>query len=566
MAVQWYKEIAFYQIWPRSFADGNGDGIGDLYGVYEKLEYIRSLGIRGIWFSPLFVSPQADYGYDIADYRTINPEYGDMAIFRKVLDRAHALGMKVILDLVVNHTSIEHEWFRKSRDKNSPYYPYYFWRKGRPGGKRPNNWDSVFSGKAWAYDPQMDEYYLHVFDQTQADLNMDNPAVRNEVEAIMRYWLDMGVDGFREDVITFISKPEGLPDDVLPFMRGLRYYMNGPRVHEYLSQFRRNVLDQYDCFVVGEAPMMTPGKALRFVDERRASHELDMMFHFQHMEADCLFTEYIPLPFSLRKLKRAFTRWQKALSGIGWNALYLEKHDHARVISRSGSEKYRVESGKMLACSYLFQQGTPFAYQGQEIGMTNHYLDAIDQYKDCMAINHYAMACRKGHNQKKFDRIRRATRDNARTIMQWSGEMNGGFSEAKPWFAVNPNYATINVAAQEKAPDSLLNFYRAVLHYRTTSDIVRHGGCQAYDRSSRQLYVYGRAYEGKTLLVVCSFTEKNVKFRFPAGFDGKSARLIFSNYPDQATDGKGFTTRPYEVRVYEFGTGEGGPDCVNHST
>ena len=552
MSVQWYKDIAFYQIWPRSFADGNGDGIGDLYGVYDKLEYIHSLGIGGIWFSPLYASPQADYGYDIADYYNINPEYGDMDIFRKVLDKAHSMGMKVIMDLVVNHTSDEHEWFKKSRDKSSPYYNYYFWRKGRPGGKMPNNWDSVFSGKAWEYDKEMDEYYLHVFDKKQVDLNMDNPAVRKEVTDIMRYWLDIGVDGFREDVITFISKPEGLRSDILPFMHGLRYYMNGPHLQEYLSQFRTEVLDKYDCFVVGEAPMMTPKKALKFVDERRASHELDMMFHFQHMEADCLFTEYMPMPFSLRKLKKAWTRWQKALGGIGWNALYIENHDHARIISRYGSEKYRVESGKMLACSYLFQQGTPFVYQGQEIGMTNIMLDSIDQYKDCMAINHYARDCRKGHNQKAFDRIRKATRDNSRTVMQWSGEKNGGFSECQPWFAVNPNYTQINVAAQEKNQDSLLNFYRAVLKYRTASDIVRHGSYTEYYKGSRKLYVYGREYEGKRLLVICSFTEKRARFRLPEGFDSKGANLIFGNYPEQTLSGGGFTTRPYEVRVYEF--------------
>jgi len=460
MAAEWYKDRVFYQIWPRSFADGNNDGIGDLYGVYDKLEYLKDLGIGGIWFSPLYVSPQRDFGYDIADYRNIAPEYGDLEIFKKVLDRAHELDIKIVMDLVVNHSSTEHEWFQKGRDPKSPYHDYYFRRKGRSGGRLPNNWDSIFSGKAWEYDAEYGEYYLHLFERTQADLNMDNPAVRKEVEDIMRFWLDLGVDGFREDVITFISKPAGLPNSYCPFMKGFLKYSNGPHLHEYLRQFRTNVIDKYDAFLVGEAPMMTPKKALRFIDGKGRTPELDMMFHFQHMEADCLFTDYMPRPFRLKKLKKAWSRWQKALDTVGWNALYIENHDHPRIISRYGSEKYRVESGKMLACAYLFQKGTPFVYQGQEIGMTNIRLDSIEDYVDCSAINRYHEVCAKGHDEKQFEIIRERTRDNARTVMQWSGEKNGGFSECDPWFAVNPNYTQINVETEQKDPNSILNFYR----------------------------------------------------------------------------------------------------------
>jgi len=550
----WYRDMTFYQIWPRSFKDGNGDGIGDLYGVYDKLDYIRSLGVDGIWFSPLYVSPNADYGYDVADYKQISPDYGDLEIFQKVLNKAHALGMKVIMDLVVNHTSDEHEWFQKSRDKNSPYRDYYFWRKGKPGGKLPNNWASLFENTPWEYDEKSNEYYLHLFSKKQVDLNMDNPAVRNEVKDIMRYWLDMGVDGFREDVITFISKTPGLPDDISPICKGMRYYESGPHIHDYLGEFRRDVLDHYNCIVIGEAPMMTPKKALEYISVD-GHHDLDLMFHFQHMEADCMFTEYIPRPFNLRKLKKAFSRWQKALSGKAWNTLYLENHDHPRVISRYGSEKYHTESGKMLAASYLFQQGTPFIYQGQEIGMTNIALPSIDDYKDCMAQNQYANKVKRMGKERALALIQRASRDSARTPVQWSGEDYAGFSEVEPWFFVNPNYTEINVEAQEKDPNSLLNFYRSVLSYRKGNPIILEGSYREFYRHSKKLYVYAREKGNQRLLVICSFSEDPVRFRAPKGYVLGDGKVMFSNYPVLDEKAESFITRPYEMRVYEFNRG-----------
>ncbi len=549
MKNEWYKDIVFYQIWPRSFKDGNGDGIGDLYGVYDKLEYIASLGAGGIWFSPLYASPNADYGYDIADYRCIAPEYGDLGIFRKVLDKAHSIGLKVIMDLVINHTSDEHEWFQKSRDKNSPYRDYYFWRPGQSGGRAPNNWGGLFEKECWKYDEKSGEYYLHLFSGKQADLNMDNPKVRAEIKDIMRYWLDMGIDGFREDVITYISKTPGLPDDSSPIVKGMKYYNCGPHLHEYLKEFRK-VTDSYDCFTVGEAPMMTPRKAIEFIGG--SEPDLDMMFHFQHMEADCFMTEYMPLPFSLRKLKRAFSRWQKELWQKGWNALYIENHDHPRIISRYGSEKYRVESGKMLAVSYLLQQGTPFVYQGQEIGMTNIHLDSIDEYKDCVAINKYNDNKGKKDPRKLMALINRASRDSARTPVQWSGADYAGFSNARPWFEVNPNYREINVEAEEKDPDSLLNFYRRLIRYRNSSEVVRNGSYREYKRLSSKLYVYSREYGAKRLLIICSFSGKPAKFHFPKGFDSTQAKLIFSNYEVNGDGEAFFTARAYETRVYEF--------------
>ena len=550
----WYKEMAVYQIWPRSFCDGNGDGIGDLWGVLGKLDYIKSLNVDAIWFSPLYPSPNADYGYDISDYRNIHPDYGNLEVFRQVLDGAHERGMRVFMDLVVNHTSDEHPWFIESKKgKDNPYHDYYYWRKGR-GKRPPNNWDSLFEGGAWEYDKNLDEYYLHVFSKKQPDLNMANPKVRAEVKDIMRFWLDMGVDGFREDVITFISKPEGLPSAKikLPAATGLNFYADGPKVHEYLAEFKHEVLDFYDCFTVGEGPRMNPELALKYIKEGDGQ-VLDLMFHFSHMEADCFITDFIQRPFNLLKLKSAFSKWQNALYGKAWNALYLENHDHPRVISRYGSEKYRVESGKMLAASYLFQCGTPFIYQGQEIGMLNLVLDSVDDYEDVMTKNSSRIARKLGlPKDKVLSMAQKSSRDNARTPVQWSDEENAGFSEAKPWFYVNSNYKEINVKSQLDDENSILNFYRDALTLRRENPLIIYGDYKEYMPKSKQLYVYERNYEGKKLLVVCSFTEDAVRFDAPYGIDLGRGELVMKNYDGNYVIANGFTTRPYETRVYLF--------------
>ncbi|MDR1465004.1 MAG: alpha-glucosidase [Oscillospiraceae bacterium] len=550
-ASAWYKEMAVYQIWPRSFADGDGDGIGDLRGVLEKLDYIRDLGVNAIWFSPLYPSPNADYGYDIADYKDISPDYGTLAQFREVLEGAHTRGLKVFMDLVINHTSDQHTWFRASKESgDSPYHDYYFWRKGR-GKKPPNNWLSVFEGGAWDYDEGLGEYYLHVFAKGQPDLNMANPKVREEVKDIMRFWLDMGVDGFREDVITYISKREGLPNGFpLPIGTGLEHYTNQPSVKDYLREFRDDVLSRYDCFTVGEAPMMTPKTAKQFITEG-ADQLLNLMFHFQHMEADCILTDWIPTPFRLRKLKKAFSSWQQGLRGVAWNALYLENHDHPRIISRYGSEKYRVESGKMLAAMYLLQCGTPFIYQGQEIGMTNIRLDGVSQCKDVVTFNNEKLFRKFGIKGERFLRlVNRRSRENARTPMQWSAGANGGFTAGTPWFPVNPNYTEINAAAAEADPDSLLHWYRALLKFRRESPLALYGDYREHNKASRQLYVYSRGREGQRLLVICSFTEQPVRFAAPLGFDLLHATQLFGNYAAPETQSNQFVTRPYECRVY----------------
>lgn len=548
---KWYKEMSVYQIWPRSFCDGNGDGIGDLKGVISKLDYIKSIGVDAIWFSPLYPSPNADYGYDIADYKDISKDYGTLEEFKLLLDEAHKRDLKVIMDLVVNHTSDKHKWFLESKKSvDNPYHDYYIWRKGRKGGKAPNNWLSTFQGKAWEYNENLDMYYLHVFAKEQPDLNMDNPKVRQEVKDVMRFWLDMGVDGFREDVITFISKKEGLPNGFpLPTATGIEHYMNGPHLRQYLREFK-DVLDEYDCFTVGEAPMMTTKRALQFIKEDE-TQLLNTMFHFEHMNADNIITNWIKTPFRLGKLKKVYKRWQEDLYKKGWNALYIENHDQPRIISRYGSEKYRVESGKMLASMYILQSGTPFIYQGQEIGMLNANISSIDRYKDVSAVNTYNLFRKLGFSDKFTMKLcMYASRDNARTPMQWDDTKNAGFTKAdEPWFEVNKNYKQINVKQAENDPNSILNFYRKLLKFRKENDIVKYGDFELL-KTDKNIFAFVRHMGEKQLLVVNSFAEKECAFKAPNTFDLEKAQLVLSNYESNEIINNGFLTRPYETRTY----------------
>jgi glycosidase len=551
----WYKEMAVYQIWCRSFCDGNGDGIGDLWGVLSKLDYIASLNVDGIWFSPIYPSPNSDYGYDISDYKNIHPDFGNLEVFKQVLDEAHKRGLRVFMDLVINHSSDEHEWFKQSRSsKDNPYRDYYYWRPGKGKKRPPNNWDSLFEGKAWEYDKATDEWYMHIFSKKQPDLNMANPKVRREVKDIMRFWLDMGVDGFREDVITYIAKADGLPSAKvkLPAATGMQYYTNLPKVHDYLAEFKKEVLDFYDCFTVGEGPRMEPEVALSYVREGK-NKVLDMMINFSHMEADCFITDFLQRPFDLIKLKKAFTKWQTKMYGKGWNALYMENHDHPRIISRYGSEKYRVESGKSIAASYLFQRGTPFVYQGQEIGMLNTPLKSLDEYKDIMVKNNARIALSLGLSKERVLKLaQKASRDNARTCMQWSSAENAGFTSGKPWFVVNENYKDINVENQLDDPKSLLNFYRNALQFRRENPVVIYGDYIEHLPKSKELFVYERNLAGKKLLVICSYSEKSVRFDAPSGIILDESKQVFGNYDNNFVISNGFTTRPYEMRVYLF--------------
>ena len=554
----WYKEMAVYHIWCRSFCDGNGDGIGDLWGMLSKLDYIRSLNVNAIWFSPIYPSPNADFGYDISDYRNIHPDYGNLDVFKKVLDGAHQRGMRVFMDLVVNHTSDEHPWFRESRKSaDNPYHDYYIWRKGILKGSRilpPNNWMSIFEGEAWEYDKDLGEFYLHLFARKQPDLNMANPAVREEVKDIMRFWLDMGVDGFREDVITFIGKTPGLPNSYpkLPVANGMKHFSNRPEALEYLREFKNDVLDRYDCFVVGESPLTSADTALKYLSDG-PDRVLDEMIAFNHMEADCFMTDMLRRPFNLKKMKRAFSEWQQKLYGKAWNALYIENHDHARIISRYGSEDYPVESGKMLAAMYMLQRGTPFIYQGQEIGMLNIEMPDLESYADVQTINNAKVAMRFLPKKRVMKMVNESSRDNARTPVQWDSGRNAGFSEAEPWFPVNPNYREINVAAQNDDPDSLLNFYRRLVRFKLEEPVAIYGDYREICPDSDKIYAYLREFEGKKLLVVCSFTSETVRFEAPEELRLDRAEPVFTNYEYNYIVANGFTMRPYEVRVYLFG-------------
>ena len=543
---RWYKDKVFYQIWPRSFKDGDGDGMGDLHGVYEKLDYIKGLGCDGIWFSPIYPSPGADGGYDIADYMDIAPEFGGMEAFKKVLDGAHERNMKIVMDLVVNHTSDEHEWFQKSRQRIDPYTDYYIWRSAKPDGSLPNNWDSFFEGKAWQWDDVRQEYYLHLFAVKQPDLNMDNPLVREEVKKILRFWLDMGVDGFREDVITYISKKEGLPDDhIMPASKGMTHYNHGPHIHEYLLEFKEEVLDHYDCFTIAEAPLVTPKKALDYIHEETG--QLDMMIQFQCVAADCFLSDYYPMNFSLRRMKKAFTSWQEGLEGKAWNSLYIENHDHPRIVSRYGSEIFWKESAKMLAAMYLFQKGTPFIYQGQELGMVNWRPEDVSEYRDVQTIWNYNNTALNKTPQQRLKRQWRSARDSARTPVQWSDEKNAGFTTADiPWISVNKNYTWLNAAQQEEDPDSILNFYRKAVALRKKLSCVRHGVYKEHFHSSDKFYMYSMEDAHQKILVVCSFSQRDVKFPTPIGFDMDASQLILSN----VTAPNRNVLKPYECKVY----------------
>ena len=547
-----FRRLSFYQIWIRSFADGNGDGIGDLYGVYDKLEYIHSLGVDAIWFSPIYPSPNADYGYDISNYRDIHPDYGTLDQFKKVLDRAHELGMYVLMDLVINHTSDEHPWFLESRkSRDNPYSDYYIWRDPLTiKGKRlpPNNWFSQFEGLAWEYCEEREQFYLHIFARKQPDLNMDNPVVRNEVKEIMRFWLDMGVDGFREDVITFISKVKDLPNGIswLPAINGLPYYKDGPKLMDYLHEFRE-VAKEYNAIQIGEAPMTPVKTALTYITGE--DRVLDMMIQFDTMMADCILTEYVWHRFSLRKLKRAFSKWQNTLQGKAWNALYLENHDHPRVINRYGSIRYWRESGTCLAASYIFQQGCPFIYQGQEIGMTNIHLPSIDMYEDIASKNAYHTFHKRESEEMRLRRIHISSRDSSRTPVQWDNSKNAGFSEAKPWFYVNPNYKKVNAAAEEEDESSILNFYCKCLALRKSTDTLIYGTYKEYYHLSSKLFVYERALDGDRYLIVCSYSKQHTGLRMPKFWRKAEKELVLCNYKK---NGPELSLRPYETRVYHM--------------
>ena len=559
---RWYKDSVVYQIYPRSFKDGNGDGIGDIRGIIEKLDYLKELGITAVWLSPCYKSPNADNGYDISDYRDIMDEFGTLDDWKEMTAGLHERGIKLIMDLVVNHTSDEHYWFQESRkSKDNPYRDYYIWRKGRGknGKKPPNNWTSRFGGPAWKYDETTKEWYMHLWAEKQPDLNWDNPKVRKEVQDLVKYWLDLGVDGFRCDVITYISKtvlPDGtIPDGKFnPIAVGDEYFCHGPHIHEYLHELNEKVLSHYDSMTVGEAANVTLEEGLKYTAEDR--EELDTIFFFDHVESDMMM-QVIPKKFDLRKLKAVFTNWQKGMFGKGWIALYYENHDQPRSLGRFTGKygDHRKEAAKMLAVSLHMQQGTPYVYQGQELGMTNFKFKSVNEMRDQLATNIWNMIKYIPLVRRLFIPImNRRSRDHGRMPMHWSADKYAGFSEVTPWYEPNPNYVDINVEESEKDPDSVLNFYKKLIALRKDPEvahIIKNGVYTEYYPKNKDLYVYERSYKGETILIVCNFKHKNVEFKLPKEIAFNDAKLVISNYNDSLPLSS-MTLRPYEAFVYKI--------------
>ncbi len=552
MDKKWWKESVVYQIYPRSFKDSNGDGIGDINGITEKMGYLRELGVDVIWLSPVYQSPNDDNGYDISDYRAIMKEFGTMEDFDRMLAAAHEHGLKLVMDLVVNHTSDEHPWFAESRKSvDNPYRDYYIWRPGKDG-REPNNWGSCFSGPAWKFDPRTNMYYLHLFSEKQPDLNWDNPRVRHEIFDMMNWWLDKGVDGFRMDVISLISKKPDLPDGPV----GINGYAsfnepaNGPHVHEYLREMREKVLNRKETITVGECSGVTLEEAKKYASSD--GKELNMVFQFEHMDVDADGdTKWTDKKMDLREMKAVLTRWQKGLEDIAWNSLFWENHDQPRSVSRYGDDSpgYREVSAKMLATCLHMMQGTPYIYQGEELGMTNVPFASVDQFRDLDSIRAYRELVeeKKIFSPEEMMRyLRYKSRDNARTPFQWDDSENAGFTAGTPWIMVNPNYREINAREQMRREDSVFRYYQKLIRLRKENEIIVYGTYDLLLPDSEEIYAYTRTLGEEKLLVVCSFSREETEFRMPEEFLWGSC--LISNYSGFQTE-RNMTLKPYEAFV-----------------
>lgn len=555
MNEKWWKNAVVYQIYPRSFKDSNGDGIGDLEGIYEKLDYLAELGIDVIWMSPVYKSPNDDNGYDISDYQDIMDDFGTMDDFDRVLKKAHSLNIKIMMDLVVNHTSDEHKWFIESKkSKDNPYHDYYMWADPDKNGNPPNRWESCFSGSAWEYVESVGQFYLHSFSRKQPDLNWDNPKVREEVFKMMTWWCDKGIDGFRMDVISMISKYPGLPDGP---ENGNGYTGNtscdGPNIHKYLREMNEKVLSKYRLITVGECPGANAEQAKKYANIDGS--ELDMIFQFEHVSGSalkpCHHGKWDGEAMTMPELRANFTKWQKDLEGCAWNSLFLSNHDQPRCVSRFGndSEQYRELSAKMLATMTHFQKGTPYVYQGEELGMTNAYMENIADYRDIESLNAYKELTTKENipAETVMGYIKAVGRDNARTPMQWDASDNGGFTSGTPWLQVNKNYKTINADAQVNDPDSVFAYYKKLIALRHTNEVMVNGVYDVLIPDHPQIYAYTRTLGDKQLLVLCNDSDTNAAI--PAEIQEKihaAKNILIQNYKD--TDES--TLRPYEAVVY----------------
>ena len=551
MKEKWWQRSVVYQIYPRSFQDSNGDGIGDIPGITSRLEYIKELGADTIWLSPVYQSPNDDNGYDISDYQAIMAEFGTMADFDAMLERAHELGLKIVMDLVVNHTSDEHAWFVESRkSKDNPYRDYYIWRDP-VDGHEPNNWGSCFGGSAWQLDDATGMYYLHLFSKKQPDLNWDNPVVRDEVFAMMDWWLEKGIDGFRMDVISLISKDQTFPDGV-PEASGYASFhetANGPHEHEYLREMNRRVLSKRELLTVGECAGVTLEEAKSYAN--LDGSELSMVFQFEHMEADFHpeLGRYAEQRKDLPKLKEILSRWQKELDGIAWNSLYWDNHDQPRIVSRYGddSEEYREISAKMLGTCLHMMQGTPYVFQGEELGMTNFPWTSFEQMNDIESLGNYRQMHEQGYltEEEGIEMLRHRSRDNARTPMQWDDSENAGFTTGTPWLPVNPNYKVLNAAEQVKRADSVFHYYKKLIALRKEMDVIVYGHFGLLEPEHEDLFVYTRTLGEEELLVVCNFSGKTVPYDVPERFAG--SEVLIANYRDASPAQK--AVRPYEATV-----------------
>lgn len=548
MKKTWWKESVVYQIYPRSFMDSDNDGIGDIKGITSKLDYLKNLGIDVIWLSPVFKSPNDDNGYDISDYEDIMDEFGTMSDFDELLSEAHNRGIKIIMDLVVNHSSDEHKWFVEARkSKDNPYRDYYIWRDGKDGST-PNNWDSIFSGSAWEYDEETNQYFLHLFSKKQPDLNWENENLRQAVYSMMKFWLDKGIDGFRMDVCNLFSKAEGLPDIGEEGPEGI--YMNGPKIHDYLHEMNKEVLSKYDIMTVGETPGVSPKHARDYVGEDR--DELNMVFHFELMDLPNASDKFYKKPYKLTDIKNIFMKWYDGLENIGWNSLFMNNHDQPRMVSRFGNDsKYRIESAKMLATLIHTFKGTPYIYQGEEIGMTNICFDDIKKYRDIETINYYNEKIKNEDEKSLIERIKITSRDNARTPMQWDNNLNGGFSKATPWIDVNPNYKQINVKESLEDSNSIFNYYKELIKLRHNNDTIVYGDVKLIYPENESIFAYTRNLEDEQLMVVLNFYKNEIDFKIPDNIDINKLEIILSNYKDKIIKNETIKLRPYEAIVYK---------------
>ncbi|MDX5475770.1 MAG: alpha,alpha-phosphotrehalase [Bacillaceae bacterium] len=555
----WWKKSVVYQIYPKSFNDTTGNGVGDIQGVIEKLDYLKELGVDVIWLTPIYKSPQRDNGYDISDYFSIHKEYGTMDDFDQLLQEAHNRDIKIIMDIVVNHTSTEHEWFQQAKEsKENPFRDYYIWKDSKSDGSEPTNWESKFGGNAWKYDEKTGQWYLHLFDVTQADLNWENEELRKKLYEMMTFWFEKGVDGFRLDVINLISKDQNFPDDdgTVPPGDGRKFYTDGPRVHEFMQEMNKKVFSKYDSMTVGEMSSTTIDHCIKYTRPDR--NELSMTFNFHHLKVDYPGGDkWTVADFDFQQLKDILSTWQEEMyKGDGWNALFWCNHDQPRVVSRYGDDKkYHNESAKMLATSMHLMRGTPYIYQGEEFGMTNPGFVKLSDYRDVESLNIFKLKTEAGMNEEEvLEILRHKSRDNSRTPVQWNTDKHAGFTTSEPWIPVATNYKTINAEEALKDQDSIFYHYKELIRLRKEYDIITTGDYEIILKEHPEIFAYIRNDNDEKLLVINNYYGKDAQFTLPENIEieGYKVKILISNYKDSTDNISTITLRPYESVVYHL--------------